>query len=64
VSVGAWVVVAIAVTVPSGGLFAVAWQGGRRDGQWAAILDELRRIGNDHETRIRAIESWRGGARR
>ncbi len=59
----AWVALVVAAVLPSGGLFAVAWQAGRRDGQLVAILDELRRHDADHEARIRVIELGRPARR-
>lgn len=51
-----WAGVALTALLLAGTLLAVTWRGGRRDGKLDAILDELRRIGTDHEERIRALE--------
>ena len=51
-----WLAHAVAVTVPSSGIFALVWQAGRWAGQVNTTLDELRRGHGDHELRLRSIE--------
>jgi hypothetical protein len=61
-----WLALAVAVTVPSSGIFALVWQAGRWAGSVNATLDELRRGHDDHETRLRRVEpaeQRRGGRR-
>lgn len=52
----AWSAVLLSALLLAATLIGIVWRGGRRDGKLDAILDELRRIGADHEERIRALE--------
>ncbi|MHB1877556.1 MAG: hypothetical protein ACYCPF_22205, partial [Streptosporangiaceae bacterium] len=52
----AWSAVLLSALLLTATLIGVVWRGGRRDGKLDAILEELRRIGVDHEERIRKLE--------
>lgn len=54
-----WIALAIAVAVPSGGLFTVAYQVGRHAGELTTVLGQLKEIIDDHEDRLRVVERLR-----
>ena len=55
----AWAAVAVAGTANLAAAGILVWKTGRWAGQLAATLDELRRIGKNHERRLRVLEGDR-----
>ena len=54
-----WAGALIALAALVGGLGGALWRGGRRDGKIDAVLEQLGRIVEDHEARLRIIEHIR-----
>ena len=54
-----WAAVLVALVMMTGTVAAVIWRGGRRDGRVDAVLERLTDLAEDHEGRIRTLESPR-----
>lgn len=54
-----WAAVLISAAVAAISVAAMVYRGGRRDGKIDAILGRLVELGEDHELRIRDIETGR-----
>lgn len=52
----AWAAVMAAALMAALMFAGLIWRDGRRDGKIDTLLEELTRIGRDHEDRLRAIE--------
>lgn len=51
-----WAAAAVSFAALAGTFAGSLWRGGRRDGKIDAVLDQLTRIVEDHEVRLRAVE--------
>lgn len=59
----AWISALVATTMALGVLAGALWRGGRRDGKIDAVLQQLTKLVEDHEARIRAVEHLPFGQR-
>jgi hypothetical protein len=51
-----WAQLIVAAVMCAGAVGGLLYRDGKRDGKIDAILEELRRIAVDHETRLRQVE--------
>ena len=54
-----WAAVLVALVMMAGTGATVIWRDGRRDGRVDAVLERLTDLAEDHEGRIRGLESPR-----
>lgn len=59
----AWLVALVPAAALAGATGGAIWRGGRRDGKIDAVLEQLTKIVEDHETRLRLVEQQLSGRR-
>ena len=52
----AWLAALVPAAALAGAACGAIWRGGRRDGKIDAVLEQLTKIAQDHETRLRLVE--------
>jgi hypothetical protein len=55
----AWLSAAVTALMALGAALGVIWRSGKRDGKLDALLEQLTRITDDHEWRLRQLERAR-----